>query len=85
MPKLDVLTATVSDLQRAYTEGYLGTESAMLQYLDRITTCNGYLKAIISVAPTETLLERARFLDKERAKGRARGPLHGVPVIVKVF
>jgi amidase len=85
MPKLDVLTATASDLQRAYAEGSLSVESAISQYLDQITACNRYLKAVISVAPTETLLERASFKDKERAEGRARGPLHGVPIIVKVF
>jgi len=28
-------------------------------------------------------LEHARLLDDERVKGRVKGPLHGVPVLVK--
>ncbi|KAL6701537.1 amidase signature domain-containing protein [Trichoderma pleuroticola] len=41
------------------------------------------LRALISVAPRQQLLERAQFLDQERAAGKARSPLHGIPFIVK--
>ncbi|KAL7944871.1 amidase signature domain-containing protein [Trichoderma barbatum] len=41
------------------------------------------LGALISVAPREQLLARAQFLDQERAAGKARSPLHGIPFIVK--
>ena len=84
MSKLNVLTATAVDLRRAYEEGPLTSESAVIEYLNQISTCNDYLHAVIATAPRETLLERARLLDKERLDGKVRGPLHGVPVLVKV-
>lgn len=83
MNKLNVLTATASELQKAYTDGTLTIGSAVTQYLSQIHACNDYLHAIISAAPKETLLHRAKLLDKERAEGYVRSPLHGIPVIVK--
>src|SRR6187402_2566745 len=50
-------------------------------YLDRIDTLNPLVNAIRCLAPDA--LERAAALDAERAAGRVRGPLHGVPVLVK--
>ena len=50
-------------------------------YLDRIATLNPLVNAIRCLAPDA--LERAAALDAERAEGRVRGPLHGVPVLVK--
>lgn len=41
------------------------------------------LKAVIFVAPEQLLLERAAVLDEERAQGKLRGPLHGIPVLLK--
>ena len=84
MSKLNVLTATATDLRKAYEEGSLTAESAIVDYLHQISTCNGYLHAIIATAPEKILLERARLLDKERLNGSVRSPLHGIPVIVKV-
>ncbi len=42
------------------------------------------LNAIISVAPEEQLKERAEQLDRELQADHSRGPLHGIPVILKV-
>ncbi|WP_369068335.1 amidase [Kineococcus terrestris] len=39
------------------------------------------LRSVVTVSPTA--LENARLLDAERASGTVRGPLHGVPVLVK--
>lgn len=83
MTKLNVLTATANELQKAYADGTLIIESAVTQYLSQIHACNDYLHAIISTATKETPLQRVKLLDKERAEGKARGPLHGVPIIVK--
>ena len=83
MAKLNVLTATATDLKKAYEEGSLTTESTVIAYLHQISTYNGYLHAMIATAPEKLLLERATLLDKERLDGKIRGPLHGIPVIIK--
>jgi amidase len=41
------------------------------------------LRALISVGPKKELLKTARKLDDERARGKVRGPLHGLPVVLK--
>ncbi len=43
------------------------------------------LRAMISIAPQDLLLKTAEKLDQERKEGNSRGPLHGIPIIVKVF
>jgi len=50
-------------------------------YLQRIADCNGQLHAIIATNPDA--LTEADALDRERAAGKVRGPLHGIPVIIK--
>lgn len=42
------------------------------------------LKAMTSVRSEEDLLRIARDLDNERISKGSRGPLHGIPVIMKV-
>lgn len=54
--------------------------------LDQIGRHNRHgqcLNALISVAPQNTVRERARLLDEERAAGRLKGPMHGIPIIIK--
>jgi amidase len=51
------------------------------QYLDRIAKYENRLNAIITLNPRA--LEEADRLDRERAQGRIRGPLHGIPIALK--
>jgi amidase len=41
------------------------------------------LRALISVAPKHEVIKMARKLDDERARGKIRGPLHGIPIVLK--
>lgn len=72
---VDLQTATIPELQR------LSSVELTEAYLARIAAYDGKLNAIRTLAPDA--LEQARRLDEERAQGRTRGPLHGVPVLLK--
>lgn len=75
---------TISDLQHGYTTGALTVEAVVQQYLDRIAAIDDagpQLNAIITINPDA--LDIARQLDNELQAGKSRGPLHGVPVVLK--
>ena len=78
---LDLTTATLADLRAALDAGKISSASLVKAYLARIGACNADLHAVI--ATNGDALARARTLDQERRAGRSRGPLHGVPVIIK--
>lgn len=82
--KFDVLTASAHELQSLLQSGTITSVEVVKQYLEQTKKHNDLLHALIEVTPEEKLLEFAQQLDKERARGRKRGPLHGIPVIVKV-
>jgi amidase len=81
---LDLLTASISDIQAAVDAGKLTYEGLVGLYLKRIEAYDKKgpnLHAVITVNPRAS--EIARELDQERkAKGR-RSPLHGIPIAVK--
>src|SRR5688572_16516026 len=76
--------ATVSSLQSAMASGERSARSITSLYLDRIRQLDRSgpeLQAILEVNPQA--LEIAESLDKERKSGKVRGPLHGIPVLLK--
>src|SRR5579859_7345287 len=76
--------ATISQLQAAMGSGQLTAERLAELYLERIEALDRHgptLNSVIEVNPDA--LEIARALDRERAESGARGPLHGIPVLVK--
>src|SRR5260370_38167532 len=76
--------ATVAQLQAAMAAGSLTSRSLTQHYLDRIARYDKAapkLNAFLFLNPTA--LEEADSLDRERAAKGARGPLHGIPVVVK--
>jgi amidase len=68
-------------MQRAMEEGRVTSRELVEQYLMRIALYEEALNAIITVNPRA--LEIADSLDRERSEGRARGPLHGIPIALK--
>jgi len=78
---------TIADLQRGMSSGKYTAELIALNYLDRIdriddTDKNGPgLNSVIEVNPEALAI--AVDMDKERKAGRVRGPLHGIPMLIK--
>ena len=73
--------ATVAELQGAMTAGTLSSADLTACYLDRIDRLDPQLHAVIAVSPLAA--EEARASDRARAAGAARGPLEGIPVLIK--
>jgi len=71
-------------LQAEMTERRINSDVITATYLDRIRTLddNGpQLNAVIATFPDAT--SQAHALDLERQAGRVRGPLHGIPILIK--
>ena len=76
--------ATVADLQDRMAKGTDTARSLSEKYLARIKALNEagpMLRAVIETNPDA--LRIAYELDKERKAGKVRGPLHGIPVLIK--
>ena len=73
--------ATVARLQQALSSGSLTSAGLTEFYLDRIARLNPSLHAVISVSPNAPA--EAAASDAARASGAARGPLEGIPVLIK--
>ena len=76
--------ATVADLQARMAQGTETARSLCEKYLARIKALNEQgpmLRAVIETNPDA--LSIADGLDKERKAGKVRGPLHGIPVLIK--
>ncbi|KAJ5310101.1 uncharacterized protein N7443_002562 [Penicillium atrosanguineum] len=73
--------ASVDDIQERLTNGSFNSVQLLECYLDRIYQTQPYLNAILQFNPDAFTI--AQKLDEERARGKVRGPLHGIPFIVK--
>jgi len=79
-----LLEADVATIQEAYDAGTLTAEALTRAYLDRIAAYDGQGPAIDAfITVNEAAIQTARALDKERAEKGPRGPLHGIPVVIK--
>lgn len=75
---------TISQLQQKMASGELTSRGLTELYLERIDAIdkNGpRLNALIEVNPDALAI--ASSLDQERARGSTRGPLHGIPIVLK--
>jgi amidase len=83
-PPFSVVEKTADDLHDALDQGVVTTEDIVREYLARLATYdrNGpTLRAMLTLNPR--VFVEARAADAERAAGRTRGVLHGVPVAFK--
>jgi len=81
---LDVVELSAQDAQAAMAAGTLTSHALTQAYLDRIAAVDDagpMLNAVIEV--NSGAITDADVLDAERAGGRLRGPLHGIPVLLK--
>ncbi len=80
-PRFTVVEATIPDMRAALAEGRVTSREIVTQYLVRLGLYEDRLNAALAVN-THALADADR-LDAERAAGRLRGPLHGIPVALK--
>lgn len=76
--------ATIASLSADLTAGRTTSVQAVRAYLERIAALNRKgpaLNAVLTLNPQA--LAQARVLDAERKAGKLRGPLHGVPILLK--
>ena len=80
----NVFTADLKWLQSQLGNGSLQSTDLVEAYLAQIHKHDDYLHAMVSIAPHDSLVTRAKVLDQERKNGQLRSPLHGIPIILKV-
>jgi amidase len=75
------MDATIPQLQAMMHRGEISSRSLTQGYLARIASLNPLLHAVIETNPQAVSIAIQR--DNERRAGRLRGPLHGIPVLLK--
>lgn len=77
----DLNEITIGELQQKMESGVLTAVQICEKYLERIKQVDPVLKSVIELNPDAVVI--ARQLDEERKTGKVRGPLHGIPVLIK--
>ncbi len=84
MSALNIVEASVIDLQAAMASGQVSSESLVRLYLTRIRAFDQHgptINSVIELNPDALAI--AKELDRERKRKTVRGPLHGIPVLLK--
>jgi amidase len=81
--ELDALLdgANIVEIQRFFEKGRLSSEELVLYYVRRIQKYDGTLHSVSELDPDA--VDVARKMDAERASGGVRGPMHGIPILLK--
>src|SRR3954469_10058804 len=80
----EVYEASITELQDAMASGRTTAVALVDAYLARVAAYDQRgpaLNALIRLNPNARA--EARRMDEERRQGRVRGPLHGIPIILK--
>ncbi|HUQ29081.1 MAG TPA: amidase [Usitatibacter sp.] len=83
-PRFDVVEATVAGMQEAMAKGRITSRELTSLYLARIKAIDKAgprINAVIELNPDALAIAEA--LDRERKSRGPRGPLHGIPVLIK--
>jgi amidase len=79
--RVDIVEVSIYDLQNAMNEGRFNSRDLVQAYLDRINKYEDRVNATAAISASA--MAEATQLDRERAAGRVRGPLHGIPIGIK--
>lgn len=83
-PAFELEELTISELQQGLQSGKYSSRSLVEKYIDRINDIDKRgpaLKSVIELNPDAEAI--AVTLDRERKERGARGPLHGIPILLK--
>jgi amidase len=80
-PPFNVVEASIPEMRAALDQKRITSRELVTLYLARIGMYEDKLHCIITVNPN--VLKEADERDRERAQGRARGALHGIPIALK--
>jgi len=75
---------TISELQDGMKSGKFSARSLVRKYLERIDEIDKHgpaINSVIEINPDAVAIAEA--LDRERKEKGARGPLHGIPILIK--
>jgi amidase len=73
--------STIAELQNAMATGRQTAQSITEAYLARIAEVDKQINSVIEHNPDALAI--AAKLDEERKAGKVRGPLHGIPILIK--
>jgi amidase len=77
----NVVEATIPEMRAALEQKRITSRELVTRFLTRIALYEDKLHCIITVNPH--VLDQADERDRERAAGKIRGPLHGIPIALK--
>src|SRR5262245_49827763 len=77
----DFVEKSIMELQDAMASGQLNSRELTHGYIRRIQSLNPLINSVIELNPNAIAI--ATQLDAERRRGFVRGPLHGIPLLVK--
>jgi amidase len=84
LPAFELDEATIADLQAGMASGKYTSHSITRKYLDRIDDLDKHgpaLNSVIEINPDALAIAAEK--DRDRKALRLRGPLHGIPVLIK--
>ena len=79
--QIDIEEMSITQMQELMSKELLTSKQLVELYLKRITKVDGQLNSIIEINPDA--LEIAMKMDQERANGKIRSAMHGIPFVIK--
>ncbi|MBP9110209.1 MAG: hypothetical protein KBF83_11700, partial [Pyrinomonadaceae bacterium] len=80
-PFPELVEVTISQLQAQMKSGKLTARKLTEMYIERIRQIDTKTRSVIELNPDALAIADA--MDKERKKGKLRGPMHGIPILIK--
>ncbi|KAK2745134.1 hypothetical protein FQN57_004041 [Myotisia sp. PD_48] len=76
-----LIDATAEELQKGLSKGCFTSVDLVNAYVARSNDVNATVRAVTEFNPD--VIKIAKQMDRERKAGRSRGPLHGLPILLK--